>query len=415
MIKENKTDVGYKASPFGQIPIDWEIIELDKYGKFSKGKGILKEQVISEGLPCVRYGELYTTHDFIIKDFKSFINSEVAKESKEINPGDILFAGSGETIEEIGKSAAYLGSELAYAGGDVIIFSPNSTVNSICLSYLLETDHARKQKRRLGQGNSVVHIYPSDLALIKLISPPLPEQTAIANLLSTWDNAIQTTNTLIEQKQNRKKWLMQMLLSGKKRLKGFEKEKWFKKRIGEYLVKHDEKSTENNQYPVLTSSRRGIFLQKDYYTRDVASEDNTGYNVVPRGYFTFRHMSDDLIFKFNINNIVDRGIVSTLYPVFTVKNINKDFLWYKLNEGNEFRIHALEQKQGGSRTYVYFSTLAELKINLPSLDEQNAITKVLQTADREITLAQNKLDQLKEQKKGLMQILLTGKKRLKIK
>jgi type I restriction enzyme S subunit len=395
------------------IPNDWEIKTLGQLGTFSKGKGILREQVISEGFPCIRYGEIYTTHDFIINEFKSFINEAVAQESKEIKNGDILFAGSGETVEEIGKAVAYTGDKKAFAGGDVIILSTISEVNVECLSFALETDFAKRQKRVLGQGNSVVHIYSSDLAKVKLPLPPLPEQHFIAHILSLMDSAINQNNQLIAQKELRKKWLMQNLLTGKKRLKGFEGE-WRKERLEKYLVKHDEKSTSSNQYPVLTSSRRGIFLQSEYYTRDVASEDNTGYNVVPRGYFTYRHMSDDLIFKFNVNDIVDKGIVSTLYPVFTVKNIDQYFLLCKLNEGNEFKIHAQEQKQGGSRTYVYFKTLCQLKLNLPSLEEQTAIAKVLQAANKELQLLKAKTDKLREQKKGMMQVLLTGKKRLKI-
>jgi type I restriction enzyme S subunit len=409
MITETKnTKVFYNT----EIPSDWAISHLGELGVFSKGKGILKEQVIEEGLPCIRYGEIYTTHDFIIKKLKSFINDDVAKESKEIKRGDILFAGSGETVEEIGKAVAYLGNEVAYAGGDVVILSTKNDVDAECLSYVLETDFVRRQKRVLGQGNSVVHIYSSDLSKVKILLPPLSEQKAIAQVLSTADAAIQTTEKLIAQKELRKKWLMQQLLTGKKRLKGFDGE-WKKERLEKYLVKHDEKSTENNQYPVLTSSRRGIFLQSDYYTRDVASEDNTGYNVVPRGYFTYRHMSDDLIFKFNINDIVDRGIVSTLYPVFTTKDINSYFLLVKLNEGSEFKMHAEEQKQGGSRTYVYFKTLCQLKLNLPSCEEQTAIAQVLQAADKEISLLKAKAEKLREQKKGLMQQLLTGKIRVK--
>lgn len=394
-----------------EIPEGWSVNLLGDLGAFSKGKGILKEQVVSEGIPCIRYGEIYTSHDFIIKDFKSFITEDVAKESKEIINGDILFAGSGETVEEIGKAVAYVGADKAYAGGDVIILSTNKEVNPECLSYALETDFIKRQKRVLGQGNSVVHIYSSDLSRIKIPLPTPPEQKAIAQVLSTADAAIHTTEKLIAQKELRKKWLMQQLLTGKKRLKGFEGE-WEKERLEKYLVKHDEKTTTNNQYPVLTSSRKGIFLQSNYYTRDVASEDNTGYNVVPRGFFTYRHMSDDLVFKFNINDIVDKGIVSTLYPVFTTKGINDYFLLAKLNEGNEFKMHAGEQKQGGSRTYVYFNTLCQLKLNMPSIEEQTAIAQVLQAADKEIGLLKAKAERLRELKKGLMQVLLTGKKRM---
>ena len=114
------------------------------------------------------------------------------------------------------------------------------------------------------------------------------------------DTAINKNNQLVVQKELRKKWLMQNLINGKKRLKGFNS-KWKTEKLGKFLVKHNEKTDINNQYPVLTSSRKGIFLQSNYYSRDVASENNIGYNIVPRGYFTYRHMSDDLIFKLNIN------------------------------------------------------------------------------------------------------------------
>ena len=229
---------------------------------------------------------------------------------------------------------------------------------------------------------------------------------------------VSTGSKIIEKKKEFKKGLMQRLLSGEVRFNkdnGQSFPEWRKVKLGEYLIKHNEKSEFNNQYPVLTSSRKGIFLQSDYYAgNDVASDDTTGYNVVPRGYFTYRHMSDDLIFKFNINDIVDKGIVSTLYPVFTVKNMDSYFLRAKLNEGDEFKRFALAQKQGGSRTYMYFSKLESLQMNIPSLEEQEKISEVLKLADKEIELLEKELEALKLQKKGLMQRLLTGEVRVKV-
>ena len=200
---------------------------------------------------------------------------------------------------------------------------------------------------------------------------------------------------------------------GYKRTKiGIVPNEWEKVRLGDYLVKHKEVSEYNNQYPVLTSSRRGIFLQSDYYKQEVASEDNTGYNVVPKGYFTYRHMSDDNIFRFNINTIVEKGIVSTLYPVFTTRGICDDFLLVLLNNGREFSRFAILQKQGGSRTYIYFDKLQELKIWLPSISEQEKIAEILAGQDRVIALKEKLLAEKQKQKKYLMQQLLTGKKRL---
>ena len=181
---------------------------------------------------------------------------------------------------------------------------------------------------------------------------------------------------------------------------------WQTVKLGNYLIKYDKKTTENNQYPVLTSSRNGIFFQKDYFAgQDVSSSDTTGYNIVPFGYFTYRHMSDDLIFKFNINNICENGIVSTLYPVFTVdeKYLNSQFLQTILNEGNEFKNFAIMQKQGGSRTYMYFSKLSELMITIPELKEQEKIAEFLTAIDKRIDHTTAQLTHTKQWKKGLLQ------------
>lgn len=181
---------------------------------------------------------------------------------------------------------------------------------------------------------------------------------------------------------------------------------WKKVKLGDYLVEHTEKTTRNNQYPVLTSSREGIFLQTDYYNRVVASKDNTGYNVVPYGYFTYRHMSDDVIFRFNINNIVEKGIVSTLYPVFTTRNINDYFLQTLLNYGSEFKKFAFFNQQGLSRTYVYFSMLKKLNVTIPDLPEQNRIAAVLAAADEAIAASRSLVDKYTAIKLGLMYDLL---------
>lgn len=134
-------------------------------------------------------------------------------------------------------------------------------------------------------------------------------------------------------------------------------------------------------------------MQTDYFSgNQVASADNTGYNIVPYGYFTYRHMSDDEIFYFNINDIVENGIVSTLYPVFTTtQDLDSRYLQYQLNYGSEFSKFAILQKQGGSRTYMYLSKLKKLKLTMPvSVEEQKQISKYFMNLDKLITLHQRK-------------------------
>ncbi len=387
-----------------EIPGDWEIKPLFEVGKIVTGNTPSRaENTYWNGDIC--WATAQDFNDKYIFDTIEKVTKEGASVARILPVGSVLVT----CIASIGNNA--LAAVPMATNQQINSIIPKKEYHNEWIYYYLSYS---KQRLEILSGKTAVPIITKGaFEKFKIPLPPLPEQKAIAQLLSTADTAIHTNEKLIAQKELRKKWLMQQLLTGKKRLKGFGGE-WKKERLEKYLVKHDEKSTLNNQYPVLTSSRRGIFLQSDYYTRDVASEDNTGYNVVPRGYFTYRHMSDDLIFKFNINDIVDRGIVSTLYPVFTTKDINSYFLLVKLNEGSEFKMHAEEQKQGGSRTYVYFKTLCQLKLNLPSLEEQTAIAQVLQAADKEISLLKAKAEKLREQKKGLMQVLLTGKVRLKI-
>ena len=222
------TKTTYKQTELGLIPEDWEVKKLGELGFFFKGKGVPKTSIETEGkYKCLTYGDLYTKYDYVIKNVKSFIND--ASDSQEINFGDICIAGSGETIEDIGKCAVFIDDKTGYAGGDIIIF--RSDENPLTLSYILNSDLCKRQKYRLGQGHSVVHIYSSQLQNLKIPLPPLPEQKKIADCLSTWDSAIEKQSALINALTDRKKALMQQLLTGKKRLPGFSDE-WKEVKLG---------------------------------------------------------------------------------------------------------------------------------------------------------------------------------------
>jgi type I restriction enzyme S subunit len=414
MAATKNTKAFYTPKAFGaEIPSDWTVMPLGALGTFSKGKGILKEQVISEGLPCVRYGEIYTTHDFIIKEFKSFIAEDVATESKEIKNGDILFAGSGETVEEIGKAVAYIGTEKAYAGGDVIILSTRKDVNPKCLSYALETDFVKRQKRVLGQGNSVVHIYPSDLSKVKIPLPPLPEQKAIAQVLSTADAAIHTTERLIAQKELRKKWLMQQLLTGKKRLKGFEGE-WKEIHIRDVAKEVSIRNKSDKQLTVLSCTKYdGLVPSLEYFGRKIFADDVSTYKIVPKNHFAYatNHIEEGSI---GYQEILDDALISPMYTVFKTDNTVNDNFFYKLLKSHPL-VYQYQNRMEGSidrRGGLRWDGFSIIKIKLPSIEEQSAIAQVLQAADKEISLLKAKAEKLREQKKGLMQQLLTGKKRL---
>ena len=229
--------------------------------------------------------------------------------------------------------------------------------------------------------------------------PTLEEQQKIGEYFDSLDNLITLHQRKCEETKILKKYMLQKMFpqNGQKvpeiRFKGFT-EDWEQRKLGDNIVEYTEKTTENNQYPVLTSSRKGIFFQTDYYDgNQIASADNTGYNIVPYGYFTYRHMSDDEIFHFNINDIAENGIVSTLYPVFTTdENLDSRYLQYQLNYGREFSRYAILQKQGGSRTYMYLNKLRNLYLTVPTaIEEQKKISEYFTNLDHLITLHHHKL------------------------
>ncbi len=141
---------------------EWKETTLGKIGIFTKGKGIKKTDITDTGFSCIRYAEIYTKYDVFVKETQSHISLDITKESQQIKTGNIIFTGSGETANEIGKCVVYLGTKQCFAGGDTIIFSSNRD-DSLFLTFLLNFDYVQKQKSSMAQGDMVVHIYSSSL------------------------------------------------------------------------------------------------------------------------------------------------------------------------------------------------------------------------------------------------------------
>ena len=179
----------------GEVPEHWEVRQLGRIGAFSKGNGGTKADEVAEGVPCVRYGDLYTRHRFFIESTKACVSPDRVADYTPIQYGDILLAGSGETIEEIGKSAVNLLTESACCGGDVVIFRPAIAVDAKFLGLATDCPQAAYQKSCMGRGITVMHIYGDELKYLFVTLPPLPEQAAIVDYLDQAAAAINTTIT----------------------------------------------------------------------------------------------------------------------------------------------------------------------------------------------------------------------------
>ena len=165
------------------VPAHWEMQQIGRFGRLFKGRGGTKEDDSECGVPCVRYGDLYTQHQFFITASRACVAPEAASEYTPVRYGDVLFAGSGETIDEIGKSAVNLIRGSACCGGDVIIMRPSIDVDVRFLGYATDCPQAAQQKARMGRGITVMHIYGSELKRLTVALPPLREQRGIVGFL----------------------------------------------------------------------------------------------------------------------------------------------------------------------------------------------------------------------------------------
>ncbi|NGF77167.1 hypothetical protein G5B10_14855 [Fluviicola sp. SGL-29] len=397
------------------IPKDWSFTKLGNLGQFLKGKGIAKSEVIEDGIPCVRYGEIYTNHNDYIKAFTSFTSQESANQSTRLEYGDILFAGSGETLEDIGKSVAFVDEFEAYSGGDIIILRGHNQDPKF-LGFLLNTDFVSRQTFQLGQGHSVVHIYSSGLKNVKVILPPLPEQQKIAAILSTWDKAIDKLTQLIAAKEQRKKGLMQVLLTGKKRFAGF-KDEWKEVKLGEVGeivngLTYSPKDVVEKGLLVLRSSNIQN-EQLSFHDNVYVKSDNTVFNPIKENdvLICVRNGSRNLIGK---NVMIPKELEGVAFGAFMTvyRSQYNEYIGQVFN--SDIFKKSVHMNLGATINSINNNDLKKYKIPFPTIQEQQKIASVLSAADKEIELLKKELESLLQQKKGLMQVLLTGEVRVKI-
>lgn len=272
------------------------------------------------------------------------------------------------------------------------------------LYYFMQSPMFVNEAVKCSMRTGLPKINRQDLNRIKISFPTsLDVQKEIVDILEKWDTAIEKTEALIDAKERQFGWLKSKLL-----LRNPNAKHWKTEMLGHHIEEKKDKSTVPDLHPCLTSSRRGMFLQDEYFSKQVASKDNIGYKIMSRGDFTYRSMSDDGTFVFNKQDIVDKGLISPAYGVFAPnKHMDADFLYYFLNS-SAFKRTLAGEIQGGTRTALKLNALKKLDVDIPELPEQQAIANKLNTAKHEIDLLIKLADQYRMQKRGLMQKLLNG-------
>lgn len=400
MTKTKNTKAFYNT----EIPSDWEIRRL----------GDFVEKIVGGGTPSREKIEYWNGNIYwaTVKDFTNFNSLQTQETITDVglknSASNVIPKGTVITATRMALGKAVKFDIDVAINQDLKAIFPKSNLDSDFLCYWFE--HNLTTIEGLGNGSTVKGISLDELKNIKFYSVPLPEQKAIAKVLSAADAAIHTTEKLIAQKELRKKWLMQQLLTGKKRLKGFEGE-WKKLGAGE-IFKSITKNGFVNEELLSATQDRGMIPRTMLEGRVTMPTTGTeGFKLVEVGDFVISLRS----FQGGLEYSYYRGLVSPAYTVLKPKKpINEEFYkqYFKSHDFiGHLAIAVIGIRDGKQISYDDFCTV---KIPYPSIEEQTAIAQVLQAADKEISLLKAKAEKLREQKKGLMQVLLTGKVRLKI-
>ena len=308
--------------------------------------------------------------------------------------GDLIFTREAP----VGEAGILKDAQGVFLGQRTMMYRANPKKSSnLFLFYSLESPFCKKQIDDLSNGGTVAHMRVPDCGEIIINLPPLHEQKKIAAILSTWDRAIEGIEKLLANSQQQKKALMQQLLTGKKRLPGFTGE-WKNVLLKDIaLIKKGQalssKDLIRGDYPVIAGGKTSPYKHKNFTHENVITVSASGAYA---GYVSFHSYK---IWASDCSVITSRSGNSISFIYF----------WLSYLQNKIFSLQS-----GGAQPHIYPRDLELLHIHCPPLPEQKAIAAVLTTADEEITAIESDLSRLRQEKKALMQQLLTGKIRVAV-
>ena len=410
------TKTTYKQTELGLIPTDWDFDNMGNLSKVNQGLQIPISDRFSEQ---VENSLFYITNEFLKEDSKNKYFIKNPPKSVIANKDDVLMTRTGNT----GKVVT--GVEGAFHNNFFKIKYDETKLNKDFLVGYLKSPRTQYSILTLSGNSTIPDLNHSDFYRIKIPLPPLPEQKKIADSLSTWDSAKEKQSALINALTDRKKALMQQLLTGKKRLPGFSGE-WKEVKLGSICENFQNgnafsaKDYKKTGIPIVTMGN--INLGGYFYF----SESKSNFWIEDKSLERYEIKKGDLIIAMTdvtpeknligLTSIIDIDRIFYLnqrvgHIILKPKLADTDFIFY-LSQNSYWRNQCKAFATLGVQANLGTNDIKNINIKLPPIEEQTAIAEILATADRELQLQKEKLAHLQLQKKGLMQVLLTGKKRL---
>lgn len=403
--------IKYKQTSIGLIPSDWEVKKIKEIGDVSSGgtPDTGKMKYWNGDINWCTPTDITALKNKFLGDTKTKITEEGLKSSsaKILPPFSIIVC----TRASIGKAAINTVPMSTNQGFKNII---PKNIDTDFLYYKILSEE--KGLIKIANGSTFLEVSKTDFDNFHIAVPPLPEQQKIADILSTWDKAIDNCKSIIDDLKDRNNGLTQQLLSGKMRVNGFDK-KWKLRILSECLnftPRPVLKPSENYLALGLRSHGKGIFHKTDFDPASIAME------------IMYEVKENDLIINITfawehavaiVSKKDEGGLVSHRFPTYTFNSQNaipEYFRHYILQKKFKFLLELISPGGAGRNRVMSKRDFLKLEVKIPDVEEQKAIANILDKATEELNQYQQKLQTLQLQKKGLMQQLLTGKVRVKI-
>ncbi|WNN41247.1 restriction endonuclease subunit S [Pseudomonas inefficax] len=402
---------GWKRAPLASV--------AEVRGGIAKGKSGLKDPIT---LPYLRVANVQDGH-IDLRDVKTIEIERSQLERFSLKYGDVLMNEGGD-FDKLGRGDIWKGQiEPCLHQNHVFAVRPNpKVIDSYFLASLAGSNYGKSYFLSCAKkSTNLASINSTQIKEFPILIPPLNEQKKVSKILSTWDQAISTAEKLLENSQQQYKALTQQLLTGHRRLHGFEKA-WQTLRLEKLFCRVTAKNTEGSTNVVTISAQHGLVRQEEYFNKTVASETLGNYFLLKKGQFAYNKSYSNGYPMGAIKrlNKYEKGVVTTLYICFEASNeatCNGDFFEHYFESGllnNGLSKVANEGGRAHGLLNVKPSDFFGLTVFIPEVTEQKAIATVLTTAEQEIKTMQAKLSYLRDEKKALMQQLLTGKHRVKV-
>ena len=398
MIRRGEVPEGYKRSTDRIIPNDWYDYQLGDVGEVLMCKRVYANQTSEVGeIPFYKIGTFGKAADaFISRQLYEDYRRKYSYPQK----GDILISAAGT----LGKTVVYDGQEAYFQDSNIVWLKTDD--RKLSNKYLIH--YYQIINWPTPEGATIQRLYNGIIREAHIVAPAVSEQQKIAAILTTQDKVIELKEKRLAEKLRQKKYLMQQLLTGRKRLTGFNLA-WKKTKLKNILHERKTYSPKGLEYPHVTLSTEGIFPKSNRYDRDhLVRNEYKEYKITHKGDVCYNPAN--LKFGVVCENTFGDAIFSPIYVTFEVnQNVCKEYLANYLMRWDF--INAVRKYEEGTvyeRMAVKPEDFLKFEILLPQIDEQYAIAQVLSTADREISLLRQDIEQEKQKKKALMQLLLTG-------